>query len=293
MKHAIRRVPKHARSLLAGAAVLSATSLSAVADNQPSNLSVFAVTQAGEGVRMEYELEASAWILIIPITGKASFNVEMRPNGTYEIRSRVRTTGLADVLVDYDMRLGASGYLRGDTLNTYSYVSQNNDGKKNRRVELVYGESDVAMTANPRFGNLGEPPAMPEQKLEAKDPITSLISYALEPRGDTPEELCGRTMKIFDGRQLTHLKMSYVKTEKVRAKAWKGEAVACDISMDKVAGYKAGEANKDTLTGIDGPLRMWLAPMPNGSYVPVKIQADTDDIGKVTLQASKLRFSPM
>jgi len=62
------------------------------------------------------------------------------------------------------------------------------------------------------------------------------------------------------------------------------QAVACDISMDKVAGYKAGEANKDTLTGIDGPLRMWLAPMPNGSYVPVKIQADTDDIGKVTLQ---------
>jgi hypothetical protein len=284
---------KHARTLLASAMAVGATGLTAMADNQSSNLSVFAMTQAGEGVRMEYELEASAWLLIIPITGKASFNVEMRPNKTYEINSRVRTTGLADVLVDYDMRLGASGYLRGDMLSTYSYVSQNNDGKKNRRVELIYGDSDVDMTANPRFGSLGEPPATPAQKLEAKDPITALISYALEPRGDTPEALCGRTMKIFDGRQLTHLSMSYVKTEKVRAKAWKGQAVACDISMDRVAGYEADEINRDTLTGIDGPLRMWLAPMPNGSYVPVKIQADTDDIGKVTLQASKLRFSPL
>ena len=47
------------------------------------------------------------------------------------------------------------------------------------------------------------------------------------------------------------------------------------------------------MTGIDGPLRMWMAPMDNGTYMPVKIQADTDAIGKVTLQVSKLRYEPL
>ncbi len=254
---------------------------------------VLANVAEGKGMRLEYELEASAWVFIIPITGRASFDVKLRADETYEINSRVRTTGLADVFVDYDMRLGASGYVSPERLQTYSYVSQNNDGKKNRRVELVYGDADVAMTARPAFGNLGEPPAAPPQKLEALDPISALISYGLEPRFGTPEDACGNTMKIFDGRQLTHLQVKYVGMSQVRTKAWRGEAVECHITMDRVAGYKKGEVNNDTLTGVDGPLRMWLAPLPNGSYLPVKIQADTDKIGKVTLEVSKLKFTPL
>jgi len=63
--------------------------------------------------------------------------------------------------------------------------------------------------------------------------------------------------------------------------------------MDKVAGYKKGESNNDTLTGISGPLRMYLAPLENGAHVPVKIVADTDKVGKVTLTAKTLRFEPL
>ena len=63
--------------------------------------------------------------------------------------------------------------------------------------------------------------------------------------------------------------------------------------MDKIAGYKKGESNNDTLTGISGPLRMYLAPLENGSHVPVKIVADTDKVGKVTLTARTLRFEPL
>jgi hypothetical protein len=47
------------------------------------------------------------------------------------------------------------------------------------------------------------------------------------------------------------------------------------------------------LSGIDGPLRMWLAPLPNGAHVPVRIEAETEDIGTVTLQAAKLKFTPL
>ncbi|MEL7111237.1 MAG: DUF3108 domain-containing protein, partial [Pseudomonadota bacterium] len=146
--------------------------------------------------------------------------------------------------------------------------------------------------ATPRFGNLGDPAATVDQALDAKDPVTALISFALEPRAEG-EDPCGGPLKIFDGRQLTHLHLTNHGMTSVKSEAWSGEAFECHIRMDKVAGYKAGEADKDNLSGIDGPLRMWLAPLPNGSHVPVRIEAETDDIGTVTLQAAKLNFTPL
>ena len=230
----------------------------AVADTAPASPAaptVLAGVKAGTPTRMIYELEAKAYVLFIPATGRASFTVDMKPDN-YVINSRVKVTGIADWFINYDMVLQASGYTRDNALKTYSYVSQNRDGKKNRRVNLTIGPDSFTMKAQPEFGNLGDPAATTEQVLKTNDPITAL--------------------------------MKQVKTD-----AWSGNAIECHVTMEKVAGYKKGESNKDNLSGIDGPLRMWLAPLENGATVPVKIQADTDKIGKITLQARKLRFEPI
>ncbi|MEO0818010.1 MAG: DUF3108 domain-containing protein [Pseudomonadota bacterium] len=246
----------------------------------------------GHPMKFTYELKATAWLFIIPVTGKARFSTELQPD-TYRITSAVKTTGLADVLVDYDLGLSSTGYVREDGLDTYAYVSQNSDGKKNRRVELTWGTGDVAADVTPAFGDLGDPPATPDQKIDALDPITALINFGLEPR-DVDADPCGGPIKIFDGRQLSHLHLEYAGMKNVRSDAWRGEAIECHITLEKVAGFKErSEPGEDNLAGIDGPLRMWLAPLPNGATVPVRIEADTDDIGKVTLQASKLSFDPI
>ena len=279
------------KKLIAAASVLALTAGGlASADTVPS-ATPLATVKSGEPTRMTYEVKATAWALIIPITGKANFRVDLNPD-TYAIKGRVKTTGLADILVNYDMDLAASGYVRDDRLETYAYVSQNHDGKKNRRVEMIYGDSDVAMTAKPEFGNLGEPPATPEQKLNASDPLTAFLGHGFIPRaaGGDP---CGEPMKIFDGRQLTWLHFENHGLKEIRTGGYKGEAYECHVQMDRIAGYEKDEINTDTLTGIDGPLRMWMAPLPNGAIMPVKIQADTDKIGTVTLQVSKLRFEPI
>lgn len=247
--------------------------------------------KAGTPTRMIYELDARANILFIPATGRASFNAELRPDN-YLINSRVKVTGIADWFVNYNLTLSAAGATRGTDLKTKTYVSHNRDGKKNRRVELAIGEGDFRMTANPAFGNLGDPAATAEQVIQANDPVTALITFALEPRAPGADP-CGGPMRIFDGRQLTHLYFKNAGTRSVKSPAWSGKAIECHVTMDKVAGYKAGEVNNDTLTGINGPLRMWLAPMPNGTTVPVRIEADTDKIGKVVLQARTLRFEPL
>ena len=151
---------------------------------------------------------------------------------------------------------------------------------------------DFSMTATPLFGNLGDPAVSKEQALDANDPLTALMTFALEPRtaGENP---CGGPIKTFGGRELSHLHLKYAGMKNVKSKAWKGEAIECHVTLDKVAGFKKGEAKSDNLSGIDGPIRMWLAPLDNGATVPVRIEAETDDIGKVVLQASKLRFEPI
>jgi hypothetical protein len=285
MKHPLKLGGTLALAALAGLAVAQTAPPTAV----PA-INALSTIKAGEPTRMIYELRAKAWVLFIPITAKAYFDVDMQSD-TYSISSRVKTTGLADLLVNYDMNLSATGYVTDDGLDTYAYVSQNNGGK-NRRVEMTYNHVDVDMTAVPRFGNLGEPPATPEQKLDANDPITALITFALEPRAPG-EDPCGGPLKVFDGRQLSWLHLTNVGTKDIRVKAWRGEAIECHVTLEKVAGYKAGESNKDTLSGINGPLRMWLAPLPNGAHVPVKIEANTDKIGRITLSASQLRFEPI
>ena len=280
------------RLLLAAAATIAMAGLS-TADTAPAapKGSLLANVKAGEPMRMIYELDARAMILIIPATGRASFNVEMKPN-TYTIKSKVRTTGLADVFVNYDMELAASGFVRAGELKTSGYVSQNRDGKKNRRVELSMKNDGFTMTAKPAFGNLGDPAATQEQAILANDPLTALITFALEPRAKGADP-CGGPIRVFDGKQLTNLHLKNAGTANVKSPAWSGKAIECHVTMDKIAGYKAGEVNKDTLTGIDGPLRMYLAPLENGSHVPVRIVADTDRVGKVTLQARTLRFEPL
>lgn len=246
----------------------------------------------GQPFRFEYELKASAWAFILPISGRASFKADISAD-TYSIATYVRTTGIADLLVSYDLNVSSTGYTHENRLDTYAYVSQNKDGKKNRRVELVYGKDDVAMKATPRFGNLGDPPAAPFQKLIAKDPVTAFISFMLEPRDPKDKNPCGGPIKLFDGRQLTYLHLTFTRLTPVKSIAWSGEALECHVTMDKVAGYKAGEAKADNLTGIDGPIRMYLARLPNGSTPIVKMIADSEKIGRVTLQASRLNFVPI
>lgn len=282
------------RSLLFAAASLALLGASAAQTGPAASTpAVLASIKTGAPTRMVYELDARAMVFIIPATGRATFTVDMKPD-SYAIKSRVRTTGLADVFVNYDMNLNASGTTSATGLKTTKYVSQNNDGKKNRRVEINMTDNGFTMTAKPKFGNLGDPAATAEQAILANDPLTALITFALEPRAAGADP-CGGPIKVFDGRQLTylHLKRGNANTVKVKTPAWNGQAIECHVTMDKIAGYKKGESNNDTLTGISGPLRMYLAPLENGSHVPVKIVADTDKVGKVTLTARTLRFEPL
>lgn len=282
MKYKLLAALTIATSVLSAPLVFSETTPVEVPPNP-----ILADVHDGTAKHLTYELEAVAYLLFIPVTGKATFEADLHDT-TYDLKTSVKTTGIADIFVDYDMQIFANGYVQDNGLKTYYYVSQNNDGKKNRRVQMTYGAADVEMIATPEFGNLGFPPATPKQKLAANDPTSELISQMFEPR--TEDNPCGPPIDTFDGRQLTRLSFIYQGETIVKTKAYKGPAYECHVDMARVAGYKKGDKGKN-LSGIDGPMKAYFAPIDHGMVALVKLVVDTDKIGKITLSAKRLKLT--
>ncbi len=243
--------------------------------------------KAGQSKRIKYELEAVAYFLFIPITGKAEFETFLEGD-RYSMDTQVKTTGLADIFVGYDLNVTSSGRILDNGLQTTHYVSQNNDGKKNRRVELTYGEKDVALNVTPKWGDLGEPPATPAQKLAAVDPATAMMHIAFAPR--PAANLCSETVRTFDGKQLTYLSFKYLGKQKVKTKAFNGMATECELTVNRVAGYNKDDVGKN-LTGIEGPMKIYFGEPVDGFVPVVKLVVDTEKAGKITLSANKINVS--
>ncbi|MFC6198119.1 DUF3108 domain-containing protein [Ponticaulis profundi] len=274
------------RKLSAGLAIAALGLSTAVSGATASENPILQDVKDGTAKRLVYEVEAVAYLLFIPVTGKADFEILM-DDSTYRMNTLVKTTGIADLFVDYDMRIAASGYITDNGLQTYNYISQNNDGKKNRRVEMTYRSDDVDMVATPAFGNLGFPPATPEQKLQALDPITALMNAAFQPQpADNP---CGQAIQTFDGRQLTRLDFRYIGETNVKTKGYKGKAVECHVDLTRVAGYKKGDKGGN-LSGIEGPMKIYFGEPMEGFRPMVKFVVDTKDVGKITLSTKKIRL---
>jgi hypothetical protein len=243
--------------------------------------------KAGQAKRIKYEIEAVTYLFFIPITGKAEFEAFFEDD-RYKLDTQVKTTGIANIFVGYDLTVASSGYILDNGLKTQNYVSQNRDGKKNRRVEMTFGPTDVDLNVTPKWGSLGEPPAKPAQKLEAVDPATAMMHIAFTPR--RADNLCSETVRTFDGKQLTHLSFRYLGQKKLKTKAFDGMATECELIVDRVAGYNKDDVGKN-LTGIEGPMKIYFGEPVDG-FVPVlRLVVDTADVGKITLTANKINIS--
>ena len=258
------------KKLLASAAVASLTwSSVSGADTALVEPHILAMIEAGQPMEMEYNIKASAWVLILPITGKANFRVTMNKD-TYAIRSLVKTTGLADILVNYDLEFAASGYTSPEGLDTYAFVSQNKDGKKNRRVEMDYNYDtrEVAVDIHPPLGSQGVPPASMEERFEADDTITTILAMMM--RGTRIDgELCKGTIPVFDSKQHYGLRMVRLGPKKVKYNGKKVMGVKCHVFYEPISGFDPEDLPEEEESST--PINVYFAKDETANlYVPVE-----------------------
>ena len=75
-------------------------------------------------------------------------------------------------------------------------------------------------------------------------------------------------------------------TDRVRTRAWSGEALVCHAYYEPISGYEADEFPSEE--DIDRPITFWLAPVHGGDmHVPVRIRTNAG-FGGVTVVARSI-----
>jgi len=168
-----------------------------------------------------------------------------------------------------------------------AFETQSLGGKTHRKVRTVWRAGQVSMTAAPAFDSLGDPPASPEQKLAAADPLTQLMRMTLE---GTRDRSCGRSYLFFDGKQLYALDFGPARdAEPMRREERLGllAPFRCEVRYREVAGFRKKPPAKRN-QGLNHPIEMRFARLgESGPLIITSLRADTP-LGAASIDLARL-----
>ena len=192
----------------------------------------------------------------------------------YTMTTRVRTEGLVDLLLGFQLASRAEGRVDAAGVRPLAYRSDS-DGRFGRRTtRMVWDERGVpiASTEPPAEAD-DRDPVTPAQAQGAVDPLTAAVARTTLRRG----EPCGGRDQLFDGRRrydLSYTPAGRAELASSRWSAYAGPAIVCKVRMHRIAGYvRAAEDDNRRLDERETTL--WLAPIEDGMHLPVKLSADT------------------
>jgi hypothetical protein len=166
--------------------------------------------------------------------------VEQRvtPSG-FSSSARFQSYGILAAFRRLDMRATSTGRIAGGDARPGTFWFKNFGGKTKRAVTVRWTGNDVAMSAEPPYGGLGEPPANRAQKLSAADPLTQLMRMTLNA---SRADVCTRTTRFFDGKQLYALHFSNPRAVTPGGREKRLgliNGMRCDVRFEELAGFKA------------------------------------------------------
>jgi len=230
------------------------------------------------GVEVEARYASSVLIFRVgEIELEAVFGAER-----YAAQSRVTAVGLAALFTDFDIRSEVRGR-PGEGPLRYAHVERTGD--KVRSVSVDFGTGVAQAVAEPPFGSLGQPPASAEERTGVIDPMTAFFELSRLVAANGEAGCVGR-LSVFDGKQRYDLRLEDGGAERIRTRAWRGEARLCRAWYEPVSGYDPEDYPSES--ELRHPLEVWLAEFPEaGVHLPVRIFTRAG-FGGITIEASEL-----
>ncbi|HEY3814847.1 MAG TPA: DUF3108 domain-containing protein [Caulobacteraceae bacterium] len=203
----------------------------------------------------------------------------------YSGQVRLKSSGVLAAFKRFDTRADAQGRLGQGQAWPSAFHSQNVDSKANRRTTVAWTGSDVVATLSPPVHSMGDPPADGTQKLEAVDPVTGVLRLALA------AEPCGRTLKLFDGKQRYDLDFGPGSAARIDTRELRlglSGAVHCSVRFREVAGFKKKpEAERNQ--GLKHPIAITFARAgANGPWVISSVSSQTP-LGSATITLQRVQ----
>jgi hypothetical protein len=218
--------------------------------------------------------------------------------GTFQFAARTSRNGY---VLDGDAEISAllgvinwrgltrsSGKLTSQAPDPRGYIFSFKSNNKGGTVKIGFGESGVtSVSAVPTLPvKPGEIPLKrPHLQGDVLDPLSAVM--ALTRTGASNP--CGRTLKVFDGKQRFNLGLTYRGKEAISSAAVPGAAsyaYVCGVRYNPIAGYKPS-AEVERLRS-SGALEVALRPVPSANlFIPHEIRISTI-AGPVRLTAQRV-----
>ena len=204
--------------------------------------------------------------------------------------AQLTSSGILALVKHIHQVASSQGRIEGGEPKPGDFRTQNLAGKTRRRIHTVWRGGDVSMSAQPAFDSLGEPPASPQQKMAAADPLTQLMRLTL---GGSRERTCDRSYLFFDGKQLYALDFGSAGDAPLTATDQRLGLTGpfrCDIRYREVAGFKKKPPNKRN-QGLNRPIELQFARLgADGPLLITSLSAETP-LGRASIDLARLQAS--
>jgi hypothetical protein len=201
--------------------------------------------------------------------------------------ARISSYGILDAFKHFNIDAVESGRVVNGDPEPGLFKHENHDGKRNRKVEVAWGPSDVTTVAQPEMTFMGDPPATRQQRLASVGYLTAALRLTVAAE-DGP---CHGSEMIFNGKELSELGFSQARQAsltEVQRKLGLVNGVRCNAVFKEVAGYhkKRGRAQNQ---GLDRPIQVDFAQIGEGGpWVLARLQAQTQ-LGPAVIELAQVR----
>jgi Protein of unknown function (DUF3108) len=212
-----------------------------------------------------YRLSYQAAVLNVVELGSASFEVAATPT-RFSVRAGLRTSGMARLFDQTEITATSTGAIAGGALNWTRYDISHAYAGKFRRTRMTRAGGQVSAAIEPRYGNMGAPPATAAQQAASYDPLTALFALG---RQVGEARACAGQVLVFDGRQHYRLALAPRARGNFNAGGYNGPALTCVFRYQPIAGYSARR-------GTIPEAEIWFAlPAEGGFAPPLRVVAPT------------------
>ncbi|MER8868926.1 DUF3108 domain-containing protein [Mesorhizobium sp. M0814] len=204
---------------------------------------------------------------------------------TYSIEGSVSAAGLATLFDDTRGTISSKGKISGKQLQPQAFHADYTSGKKASMIDIQFANGVVTSTKVVPKPKKRNPenwiPLVGSHLVSVLDPMAATVIHA-----DSLDQVCGRTVKLYDGEMRADLKLTYESKGSISVTGYKGDTVTCRLGFEPVAGYRK---NRKALNYLKKRSRIMVTFAPvgqSGVYAPIRATVSTQ-IGPLTISAER------
>lgn len=240
-----------------------------------------AARKAAVDGKQVYSGEYTVTFLGLPV---ARSNFVSTFNGNrFNVQGQVSSSGVGKLFDSTTGTSNVSGSFVGGQVQPANFRVQYKSGKKTQTTAIQFAGGRVSKTVNT--------PALRKRDnwipLKAGDlrAVTDPISATLI-RADSDDEVCKRTLKVYDGQMRVDLRLSYA--SKGPVSGVDGEAITCNARFVPVSGYRKNNRSVAYLKDRAKISISFARLGETGVYAPVRAYVSTT-LGPVTVKVKRTK----